>query len=276
MRRIAVFILAAVVAGTGSAAAAPPAPETVEIQHGEARLKAFLYRPEGNGPFPAVVALHGCEGLAGRRSPLGRRYREWGERLVAAGFVVLFPDSFGSRKLGSQCNDGRSLRSGRERVGDVEVSHRWLQDQAYVAPERVSLLGWANGGVAALWTVRPRGAKGGKPDFRSAVALYPGCRRLRDTAWSARMPTLILIGARDDWTPASTCEQMVAGARGRSAHASIVVYPGAYHNFDHPNLPFQSRNGVAVGTGVIARVHVGTDTAARNDAMKRVPEWLAR
>src|ERR1043166_8657919 len=101
MGRIAAVILAAVVAGAASAAPAP-APETIEIPQGEAKLKAFLYRPEGNGPFPAVVALHGCDGLAGTRSPLGRRYREWGERLLAAGFVVVFPDSFGSRKLGPQ------------------------------------------------------------------------------------------------------------------------------------------------------------------------------
>ncbi len=69
---------------------------------------------------------------------------------------------------------------------------------------------------------------------------------------------------------------MVAGARGRSAQAAIRIYPGAYHYFDHPNLPLQTRNGVAVATGPIARVHVGTDTAARNDAFRRVPEWLAR
>lgn len=276
MGRIAALFLAAVVAGAGPAGAAP-APETVEVPAGEIKLKAFLYRPDGNGPFPAVVALHDCDGLAGRRSPVARRYREWAERLTAAGFAVVFPDSFGSRKLGPQCNAGqRSLRSGRERVTDVEAARRWLQQQPFVAPDRVSLLGWANGAVAALWAVRPRSVKDGKPDFRSAVALYPGCRRLRDTAWSARMPTLILIGAKDDWTPANACQQMVTDARGRSAHASIVVYRGAYHYFDHPNLPFQFRNGVAVGTGMLARVHVGTDTAARNDAMKRVPEWLAR
>jgi dienelactone hydrolase len=278
MGRIAAIVLAAVVAGSASAAPAPaPTPEPVDIPHGEAKLKAFLYRPEGAGPFPAVVALHGCEGLAGLRSPLGRRYRDWAERLVASGFVVLFPDSFGARKLGPQCTAGeRRLRSGRERVGDADAARQWLQEQAYVAPDRVSLLGWANGGVAALWTVRPRAAKDRKPDFRSAVVLYPGCRRLRETAWSARMPTLVLIGSKDDWSPANACEQMVEGARGRSAQAAIVVYPGAYHYFDHPNLPLQQRNGVAIPTGSISRVHVGTDTAARNDAFRRVPEWLAR
>lgn len=276
MRQLATVTLA-LTAFAAPLAAAAPAPEQVEIAHEGSKLKGFLYRPEGTGPFPAVVALHNCDGLAGRRTPFARRYRDWAERLVAAGYVVLFPDSFGARNLGPQCNAGRALRSGRERVADAEAARHWLQAQNYVAADRVSLIGWANGAVAALWTVRPRTAKkDDKPDFRSAVAFYPGCRRLRDTAWSARLPTLILIGAKDDWTPASACEQMVAGARGRSARAAITVYPGAYHDFDHPGLPLQQRNGVLLSAGGSGRVHVGTDPAAREDALKRVAEWLTR
>ena len=84
-----------------------------------------------------------------------------------------------------------------------------------------------------LWTVRPTAAPHDDgTDFRSAVALYPSCSRLRETAWSARVPTLILIGSADDWTPAAACQQMVAGARDRSARVQIVVYPGAHHEFD--------------------------------------------
>jgi dienelactone hydrolase len=169
------------------------------------------------------------------------------------------------------------MRSGRERAGDADAARHWLQEQGYVAADRVSLVGWANGGVAALWAVRPRAArKEAKPDFRSAVAFFPGCRRLRDTAWSTRLPTLILIGGKDDWTPAGFCEQMVAGARGRSAQVNIVVYPDAYHDFDHPDLPFQLRAAVAFGSGGTGRVHVGTDAAARADAQKRLTEWISR
>lgn len=279
MRHLTALILAALygVALAGAAGAAAPAPEPVEIAVGAIKLKAFLYRPQGNGPFPAVIAMHGCDGLAGRRTPISRRYRDWGERFAAHGFVALFPDSFGARGLGPQCNAGeRRMRSGRERVVDADAARHWLQQQSYVAAERVSLIGWANGGVAALWTIRPRAArKDDKADFRSAIAFYPGCRRLRDTAWSARMPTLILIGEKDDWASAAACEQMVAGARGRTAQAAITVYPGAYHDFDHPNLPLQQRNGISVN-GTASKVHVGTDPAARADALKRVAEWLAR
>ncbi len=279
MRHLTGPILAAIISMAifGPAKAAPPGPEPVEIATEKTKLKGFLYRPQGAGPFPAVVALHNCDGLAGRRTNFARRYRDWGERLAAAGFVVLFPDSFGARGLGPQCNAGqRTMRSGRDRVVDADAARHWLQQQSYVAADRVSLVGWANGGVAALWAARPRtGMKDDKPDFRSAIAFYPGCRRLRDTAWSARMPTLVLIGAKDDWSSATACEQMVAGARGRSARAAITVYPGAHHDFDRPDLALQVRNGVSVN-GSPGHVHVGTDPVAREDAMKRVAEWLAR
>lgn len=279
MRRLTLPILAALLGPVmGAAGVCAETAEPVEIAQEGLKLKGYVYRPEGKGPFPAMVALHGCDGLAGRGTPVAPRYGEWGERLVAGGFVVLFPDSFTSRGLGAQCSAGqRTMRSGRERAVDAEAAKRWLQQQSYVAPDRVSLIGWANGGVAALWAIRPRPAKkDAKPDFRSAVAFYPGCRRLRDTAWSARMPTLVLIGALDDWTPASACEQMVSGARGRSARSSIVVYPGAHHEFDIANLPLQVRSNVALATGATARVHVGTNAAAREDAIKRVAEWISR
>jgi dienelactone hydrolase len=276
VRTLAVIV--ALISLTGAAAAA--APEPVEIQQGSVKLKAFLYRPAGDGPFPAIVALHGCAGLSGRSGPVAGRYRDWGERLSAAGFAVLFPDSFGSRGLASQCAvRERSVRTGRERVADALAARHWLQSQGWVVAKRVSLLGWQNGGVAALWTIR-RHARGGGgesgPDFRSAVALYPGCRRLRLSEWSARVPTLVLVGAADDWGPASACEQMVAGARGRSAQTQIVVYPGAYAEFDHPDKPISQATGLAFSADGSGRAHSGTNPAARADAIKRVPEWLAR
>jgi dienelactone hydrolase len=58
------------------------------------------------------------------------------------------------------------------------------------------------------------------------------------------VPTLILIGERDDWTPAVECRNMVDGRDdwgisrqgAEGAPIKLVVYPGAYHSFDVPNL----------------------------------------
>jgi dienelactone hydrolase len=275
--RLAALLLACIAIMAATVAAAP-ASEEVEIPHGEAALKAVLFKPEGSGPFSAVVGLHGCGGLINRSSQVGTRYRDWGERLAAAGYAVLYPDSFAARGVTSQCSvRERRVRSSHERVADAHAARRWLQGQEWVRPDRVALLGWSSGATAALWTVRPRaGLRDGAPDFRSAVAFYPGCRRLNELAWSARVPTLVLIGAADDWTPASACEQMVRGARGRSAHVEIVTYPDAHHEFDHPNRPITQRSGLAFSADGSGRAHVATHPTARADALRRVPEWLAR
>jgi dienelactone hydrolase len=269
------FSVAAAILWAGAAGAAPV--ET-DIPDGDLTLHATLYRPDGSGPFPAVIALHDCGGLTHRDLTEAQLYSEWARLLVAQGFVVLFPDSFGSRGIGSQCREtNRKVHASRERVADANAARRWLQAQSYVRPEHISLLGWQNGGVAALWTVRPTVAPhDGSTDFRSAVAFYPNCGRLRETAWSARIPTLILIGSADDWTPASTCQQMVAGAHERSARVQIVVYPGAHHEFDRANSPVRLRTGLVNTADPSGNAHGGTNPAARSDALKRVPEWLAR
>jgi dienelactone hydrolase len=270
--------LLAALAGVAYCATAYAAPDRVDIPADGVTLHGTLYRPDGDGPFPAVVALHDCGGLTQRPATETQLYNEWANILVAQGFVVLFPDSFGSRGLGSQCRETeRKVHARRERVADANAARRWLQTQGYVKPDHISLLGWSNGGAAALWTVRPTTTPhDGSADFRSAVALYPSCRRLRETAWSARVPTLILIGSADDWTPASVCQQMVAGAHDRTARAEIIVYPGAFHEFDRANMPIRLRTGLANTPDPSGKAHGGTNPTARNDALKRVPQWLAR
>jgi dienelactone hydrolase len=265
-------------AGVALCATASVASERVDIPADNVTLHGTLYRPEGDGPFPAVVALHDCGGLAHHPATQSQLYGEWANLLVARGFVVLFPDSFGSRGLGSQCRvHERKVRASRERVADANAARRWLQGQSYVRPDHISLMGWSNGAAATLWAVRPTAAPhDGSADFRSAVAFYPGCRRSHDTAWSARVPTLILIGSADDWTPASICQQMVAGAHGRSARVQIIVYPDAPHEFDWANSPIRLRTGLAHTADSSGKAHGGTNPAARSDALKRVPQWLAR
>ena len=84
-----------------------------------------------------------------------------------------------SARVGSGRSAARSDRRVRafvERVDDAAAARRWLQRQPYVIKDRVSLLGWSNGAIATLWAVQPRKMRrDGLPDFRSAVAFYPGC-----------------------------------------------------------------------------------------------------
>jgi dienelactone hydrolase len=278
MRFPAAIIAMAFLAVTFAADAAPlPVPHQVDIPSGSSVLHAQLYKPDGDGPFPVVIALHGCGGLAGHSEPVQPRYRDWAEQLLKQGKAVVLPDSYASRELGPQChNRDRRILARRERVVDILAARQWLMQQPWAAHDRISLLGWANGASALLWAVRPQlSSHNLEPDFRSAVAFYPDCRISSGLGWSARVPTLVLIGAKDDVSSPPACRQMVEGAHGRSALARIVVYPSAYHDFDRANLPVHAISPNADATDP-EKGHLGTDAEARADSQKRVAEWLAR
>jgi dienelactone hydrolase len=278
MRFPAAIIAMAFLAVTFAADAAPlPVPHQVDIPSGGGVLHAQLYKPDGDGPFPVVIALHGCGGLAGHSEPVQPRYRDWAEQLLKQGEAVLLPDSYASREVGPQChNRERRILARRERVVDILAARQWLMLQPWAAHDRISLLGWANGASALLWAVRPQlSSRHIEPDFRSAIAFYPDCRISSGLGWSTRVPTLVLIGARDDVSSPPACRQMVDGAQGRSALARIVVYPSAYHDFDRANLPVHAIGPAADATDP-EKGHLGTDVEARADSQKRVAEWLAR
>ena len=268
MRLLPAALFLTLFAVTFAAVAAPlPAPREVDIPSARLILHAQVYKPDGAGPFPTVIALHGCGGLAGQSEPVLRRYREWARLLLKTGHAVLLPDSYGSRELGPQCRVKlRRARARRERVADIMAARRWLTRQDWVAHDRISLMGWANGASALLWAVRPQlASRSAAPDFRSAVAFYPDCRISSRLGWSARVPTLLLIGGRDDVSSPSACRQMVDGARGRSALARIVVYPGAAHGFDRANTPQRSLSG-SKDTAIPDRGRIGADAKARSDS----------
>jgi dienelactone hydrolase len=256
------------------------AQEAVEIPNGDEKpLKGLLFKPAGPGPFPAVVALHGCGGL-GSRSKLNARHADWAERLTALGMIVIFPDSFGSRGLGSQCLvTDRTVRPNKERVSDAYAARAYLLARSDVQPDRISLLGWSNGASSVLWSIaRDRRPRDDRPDFRAAVAFYPGCRTVAQAAerrdWVSRLPLLLLIGEADTWTPAGPCRQVVKAASDDGRLAAIISYPGAAHDFDHPSLQLTKRTGLAFTGDNSGEALVGTDPAAREDAVRRVPAFL--
>src|SRR5258708_14295426 len=141
------------------------------------------------------------------------------------------------------------------------------------------MIGWSNGGGAVLFALGKRnsGKPGGfgGPDFRAAVAFYPGsCSEQRmGTDWTPSIPLLILVGEGDVWTPAGHCRELADGAARRGAPVQFHAYPGAYHDFDWPNLKRRELTSYTTRAGVVPIV--GEDPAARADAVERVRVFLA-
>ncbi len=169
-----------------------------------------LFLPAGSGPFPAVIALHGCGGSNNSRGELVRRERDWADRWVAAGHAVLLPDSFFSRGLGAQCTVAdREVRQSVERVQDVLAARAFLQARRDIRPEAITLVGWSNGAGTALYAISARNRPtDGSPDFRRAIAFYPGCRNVLARGITPRLPLTILIGDADNWTPPAPAATM--------------------------------------------------------------------
>ena len=193
-------------------------------------LVGELYRPEGSGPFPAIVSLHGCTG----RSPKPVEDAA-AARFVELGYVVLVVDSFSTRGIKISCSgETRAI----DRVMDAYGGLAFLAGLAFVDPERIAVVGYSQGAMTALSAVAFEGVRTlFDRQFKAAVAYYPLCTG-RDGNFA--VPTVILIGDKDDWTPAAECTKMMAMRRGEGADVRLVVYPDAYHGFngrslrDHP------------------------------------------
>lgn len=182
-------------------------------------LLGYLTRPQGDGPFPAVVLMHGCGGLHAHVRDV------WPERLASWGYAVLVVDSFTTRNIENSCKTYLP-----ERVFDAYGALDFLSKQGFVDPSRVALMGFSAGGISTLEATKVEGNEQLMDEkFKAAVAYYPVCAVHES---DATVPTLILVGALDDWSPAERCRKRIANLSGKGPPVELNVYPGARHDFD--------------------------------------------
>ena len=225
-------------------------------------IDAYLFRPKTAPPYPTVLALHGCGGLKNTQGDFYLSYQDWTNRFTDLGYLVVYPDSFGSRGLGSLCDMRERPINARGRAGDVTVVANWLGEQSDVNTNRLYLIGWSNGGETALqvvWREKPDHV-----DYKKAAIFYPGCKGFDKAGWFSRVPLTLFHGQSDDWTPIEPCLELA-----QKNHFDLIAYPNAYHSFDHPNLKIRERTA-AYTTRSDGMVTVGTNLEARTDAIRRV------
>jgi dienelactone hydrolase len=198
-------------------------------------LSGDLAFPPGSGPFPVVVLMHGCNGLP------GQAVTGWHLALRSWGYATFILDSFRGRNLQNVCADALALTPNR-RIPDSYGAFRILVTHPKIDPARIVLMGFSHGGTAVLAGATEWARRTYAPDrpvaFRAFLPFYPYCNAVipeMDMGFSA--PVRIHIGELDDWTPARTCESLVADARAAGADIRINVYKNAQHAFDSVGLP---------------------------------------
>ncbi len=182
-------------------------------------VSGLLSKPEGKGPFPAIVLLHSCGGFTSHVT------HDWPSYFAGIGYVALSVDTFGTRGYVRCPNPYWGARA--TFVKDAYGALDYLAAQSFVDKNRIAVMGFSlgtnhiNGGLIP-WRVR---ASGGL-DFKAAIGLYGHCTYIG--SYPKGSIPLMQIGAENDLAHAPGCE---AAAR---MHPDIEVHilPGAYHAFD--------------------------------------------
>jgi dienelactone hydrolase len=238
-------------------------------------VPAYTYKPEGKGPLPAVVLLHGCEGV----SENSHRWAQW---LRDQGYVAVVVDSWTPRKLKETCSFDVEDPPNTARFDDAIGALRYLQAMPDVGRDRVGVMGWSNGGVFSMAVVNGPSLERAKargvvaePGFAAAIGVYPGgCDSLAKER--AVKPLLVVIGDADDWTAAGTCQHLVDEMRAKGADVSIELLPGAYHYFDFvgQQKTFLAHVGNDNKPGGCCGATVEYNAPALERARKRISEFL--
>jgi dienelactone hydrolase len=144
----------------------------------EAASRGDLFKPAALGRHPAVVVLHGCNGVS-------ERERSWARKLTEWGYVALVTDSFRPRGHGSICGTPQAVNVAT-RTGDVVRAVRWLNEQPFVQPGRIGLVGFSHGGSTALSAVQdaPAWSASRRPSRSIPGAIARVMRRSRSRLWS--------------------------------------------------------------------------------------------
>ena len=223
--------------------------------HGD-RVHGFLVRPDGEGPFPVILRVHG--------GPHSADLDRWAPDLQAhvdAGFLVAMVNYRGSIGYGQAWRDALTGNVGFLELEDVLAGLDDLVARGLADPSRVVLAGWSWGGYVALLGVgrhpeRFVSAVAGVPvaDYPAAYedespllqamdrALFGGSpdelpdlyreRNPLEYADAVRAPLLILAGENDSRCPIRQVWNYVDRLRTRGVEPEVYTYATGHASFD--------------------------------------------
>lgn len=191
--------------------------------------------PSAGGRVPAVVIVPGSGG-----------YAQWMQDTVAeplnrSGIATLIIDSFSGRGVKETARDQGRVPMAAS-VLDGFQALAMLARHPAIDPQRIGITGFSRGGVAALFTAERRLADAlaatnpAQPRFAAHLPFYPGCSTQWDNPQPAAAPLLLLLGARDDYTPAAICLGYAVRLRLAGADVNTRIYDTAGHAWmaDYP------------------------------------------
>jgi dienelactone hydrolase len=233
------------------ASAYPVAVVNIPVDDAKTKFVAgALFEPKGAGPFPAVIILSGCAGVGPDAGVVRRVNADY----LPNGIATLVVDSFTPRGVTEVCDAPGSAQMDiiGYRVKDAYAAMSWLSARSEIDSKHIFLQGYSHGAITAISATDAQNPATAtrKQKFTGVVAFFPLCY---SPNIKFSIPTIILIGQADDWTPAKACE----GITDRT-NVEITVYPNAGHQFADPGLDIMYLGH-----------HLKYDESATNDGLRR-------
>lgn len=238
---IAVALGTIPVSAESTGKAATVAKTTDTFVSGGQSIKVWRYQPAAAGKLPAVLLLHGIEGLEGHTNV----FDALAQRLAAQGYiihVVHYFDRTGTRQPELKTIDDQFRRhvqgmaTGEEQRAIRALFHSWMstvrdavaytRTQPGVDGARVGLLGLSLGGFLAL-SVAAQDDLG----LAAVVELFGGLSQEVRREVRRLPPTLVLHGDQDQVVPVREAHALRDLFTARDFSGTVHIYKGVGHLF---------------------------------------------
>jgi carboxymethylenebutenolidase len=232
---LAILALAGSVMAAENVETGDGVPALVDFPSGELSLKGFLWKPKGNGPFPAILWNHGSERRPGKVEPVASFF-------VARGYVFFVPHRRGQGRspgpyIMDQLSSAGSAGERSRMLVELQEVHfhdqlaalDYLKRRPFVNPRRLAVAGASFGGIQTMLAVERA------PAYRVAVncsgaaqswATAPDLQqRLTAAARKAAMPVFFIQAENDyDLTPNRVLSAQVRASGGRAESKTYPAY----------------------------------------------------
>ena len=108
-------------------------------------IQAWMAVPEGKGPFPAIIFLHG-----GPTAVTLEHYMPSSQAWLEHGFAFISINYHGSTTFGKEFQDKIIGKPGHWELKDIEAAYQWIVAQGIADPKKVFISGWSYGGYLTL------------------------------------------------------------------------------------------------------------------------------
>lgn len=195
---------------------------TLPGANGGPDVRAYVAKPEGRGPFPAVIMIHEFFGL--NESIVSKA-----DLLAKEGYLVVAPDTFrGSATSWIPRAIYQVITTKPENINaDLDSVYAWLTSQPDVDPNRIATAGFCYGGRASLVYSLHN-------DQLAATVIFYGSPET-DPAVLKTLPGPVLgiFGGADQSIPVEEVKAFDAALSQAGVPHEIKIYDGQPHAFVH-------------------------------------------